>query len=160
TLLAIHVDRGQKVKTGDVLAEIVSLELQNLQLDLLKAHLEGQLRDDTLKRLKDAGDSVQRPRVLEAQREANASGQQVESLMRKLKLVGLTDAQLTALKDKRKLIATVPVRSPIAGVVVSFDRVLGQAIKAEEPLFTVHDLSRPSIQAHIGERELGRVRLG
>jgi len=54
----------------------------------------------------------------------------------------------------------VPVRSPIDGVVVGFDRTLGQAVKAEEPLFAVHDLTRPVVQGYVSERDLGRVRVG
>src|SRR5262249_37627973 len=65
-----------------------------------------------------------------------------------------------ALRWRKSVVHALPVRSPIAGVVVSFDRVLGQAVKAEDALFAVHDLSRPLIRAHVGEHDQGRVRLG
>src|SRR5262249_14659135 len=50
-----------------------------------------------------------------------------------------------------------PIRAPIAGVVVQFQAKLGQFIKAEDPLFEVHDLSRPVIRGHVAESELPRV---
>src|SRR5262249_26974002 len=73
-----------------------------------------------------------------------------------------------ALVGEKKLVPYLPIRSSIAGRVVKLDRVLGQAVKAEEVLFEVHDLSQALVQAHVSERELAgegprlqaRVRLG
>src|SRR5262249_22815685 len=58
TLHRIRVDRGQVVRAGQVVAEVASLELQNLQLDLLRAHLESELLEDSLMRLRSAAESV------------------------------------------------------------------------------------------------------
>ena len=63
TLRQILVDRGQKVKAGDILAEISSLELQDVQLELLQAHLDGAMWRGTFTRLRDAGDAVSRRTV-------------------------------------------------------------------------------------------------
>lgn len=160
TLVKILVDRGQKVEAGQVLAEVQSLALQDLQLELLRAHLDGELLEDTFTRLKAARDAVPRRRLLEAEGQVLANRQSRETLRRKLLLAGLEDADLDRLLAKKAVATAVPVRSPIAGVVVSFDRVLGQAVKAEEPLFTVHDLSRPMLLGHLSEREAARVRVG
>ena len=90
----------------------------------------------------------------------NASRQQRDTLRRKLRVAGLTDAQIAGVLASGTPVEAVPVRSPIDGVVVGFDRTLGQAVKAEEPLFAVHDLTRPVVQGFVSERDLGRVRVG
>ncbi len=159
-LAAIHVERGQKVKRGEVLAEVASLDLQSLQLDLLKAHLEGQLLGDTLKRVQSADNVVPRRRVLELESDVNANRQKRDSLQRKLLLAGLSSEQLRSLLTDNKLVDALPVRSPIDGLVVSFDRVLGQAIKADEALFAIHDLNRPPVLGYVSERDLSLVHLG
>jgi RND family efflux transporter MFP subunit len=160
TLAAIRVDRGQQVKAGDVLAEVVSLDLLSLQLELLRAHLDGQLLEDTLKRVKVSEGLIPRRRVMDLESEASANRQKRDSLQRKLLLAGLTPEQLQLLLFDKRLVEMVPVRSPIDGVVVSFDRVLGQAIKADEALFAVHDLRRPLVVAYVSERDLHLVRIG
>ena len=65
TLRDIRIDRGQPVKAGEVLAEVASLELQDAQWELLKAHLDGALWRDILGRRRDAGDAVPRRSVLQ-----------------------------------------------------------------------------------------------
>ena len=160
TLVAVRVDRGQKVKAGQVLAEVQSLELLSLQLDLLRAHLEGVLLEATFKRLKLSGDGIPRRRLLEAESQVLASRQTRSTHRRKLLVAGLVDADIDRRLDKKEVAAAVPVRSPIDGVVVSFDRVLGQAVKAGESLFTVHDLSRPLLLGHLSEQDAARVRVG
>jgi cobalt-zinc-cadmium efflux system membrane fusion protein len=160
TVRRVLVDRGQPVKAGDVLAEVFSLDLHALQLDLLRAHLEGELLEDTYERLKASGEATARRRLLEQEALVNASRQQRDTLRRRLRVAGLAGEQIDDAVKTGTIIEAVPVRSPIDGVVVGFDRTLGQAVKAEEPLFTVHDLSRPVVQGYVSERDLSRVRVG
>jgi RND family efflux transporter MFP subunit len=162
TIAKLHVDRGQRVRAGDVVAEVVSLELLGLQLDLLRAHLESQRLEEMWQRLQSAdGKSVvPRKKLLETESQVKAARQQRDTLQRKLRAVGLSAGQLEELLARKKLVEALPVRSPIDGVVVGFDRVLGQAIKAEEPILSVHDLIHPWIQGYVSERDLGRIRLG
>jgi RND family efflux transporter MFP subunit len=154
------VDRGQPVKAGDVLAEVFSLDLHALQLELLRAHLEGELLEYTYDRLKESGEATARRRLLEQEALVNASRQQRDTLRRRLRVAGLADDQIAAVLKTGAFIEAVPVRSPIDGVVVGFDRMLGQAVKAEEPLFAVHDLSQPVVRGYVSERDLFRVRVG
>jgi RND family efflux transporter MFP subunit len=72
----------------------------------------------------------------------------------------LTGQQLRELQENRKVVAALPVRAPLGGSVVRCGAVLGQAVKAEEPLFEIHDLSRVWVQGFVPERDLARVRLG
>lgn len=160
TLVKIHADRGQTVAAGDLLAEVQSLEFLNVQLDLLRAHLEGLLLEDAFARMKQAADSVARRRLIEVESQVLASRQSRTSLRRKLLLLGLSDGEVDRLLKEKAPVRALPVRAPVGGVVTSFDRVLGQAVKAEEPLFTIHDLSRPLFVGHLSERESALVRVG
>jgi RND family efflux transporter MFP subunit len=154
-------DRGQAVAAGQVLAEVVSPAFQSLQADYLRAHLDGQVLEDTLRRLTAAGEgAVPRRRLLEQEAAVTASRQQRDALRARLRLAGLDDARLDALAATGTLAEAVPVRAPVGGVVAGFDRTLGQAVRAEEPILTVHDLSRPVVRGAVGERDLARVRVG
>ena len=160
TLRAIRVDRGQAVKAGDVLAEIASLEVQDMQLELLKTHLDAVLWRDTYSRMRDAVEAVARRTVLELESRVQGLDSRSAILRQKLLTIGLTNDQIETVVQTRHVVDTVPVRAPIDGVVVHFDRVLGQVIRADEPLFEIHDLSQAWVQAFIGERDSVHVQVG
>lgn len=160
TLRDIHVDRGQPVKAGDVLAEIASLELQGIQLELLKAHLDGATWRDTLIRLRDAGDAVPQRSLLEMESRVTTLEAQFANIRQKLLALGLSSPQIEEVVKTRRVIDALPVRAPMDGVVVHFDRVLGQVIRADESLFDIHDLSQVWVQAFVGERDSSHVQVG
>jgi len=160
SIRAIHIDRGQTVKKGDVLAEIASLDLQNLQLELLATKLELDLQTGTLHRLQAAKDAVSRRNLLELQNQVNALRIQSTNLRQQLLTQGLTSNDITRILDTQKVMAALPIRAPADGTVVSFDRTLGQVINANEPLFEIHDLSQARVQAFVGESDTSLVQVG
>src|SRR5262249_41023731 len=147
-----------------VIAEVSSLELQNLQLELLRQHLQAELLQETLQRLRplaEKGNLALSPRKLrETESAYNAARQRRESLQRKLEVVGLSLEQIQDITGKRKFVEALPIRAPIAGVIVNFPAKLGQYVKAEDPIFEIHDLSRPVFQGYVTERDLPKIAIG
>ena len=160
SIQAIRVGRGQEVKAGDILADIASLELQDLQLQLIKTHLDHELWKDTLNRLQGAKEAVSKRTVLETQGRVKTLNTQFLNLQQKLRSLGLSAKQIEEIVEARRVLDTLPVRAPIDGVVVEFDRVLGQVIRADESLFEIHDLSQARIQAYVSEQESSRLQVG
>lgn len=160
TLRQILVDRGQSVKAGDILAEISSLELQDAQLELLQAHLDGAMWRGTFTRLRDAGDAVSRRTVLEMESRVKALETQFANVRQKLLSLGLSSSQIEEVLRSKHVIDSLPVRAPMDGVVVNFDRVLGQVIRPDEPLFEIHDISQVWVQAFVGERDSSQIQVG
>lgn len=156
----IHVDRGQRVKAGDVLAEIASLESQDFQLNLIKVHLDAALWRETYNRLRDVGDAVPRRTVLELETRVQALETQFAIAQQKLSSLGLTSEQIEKIVETKQIVDTFPVRAPIDGTIVGFDRVLGQIIRADEPIFEIHDLSQAWVQAYIPERDSEHLQIG
>jgi cobalt-zinc-cadmium efflux system membrane fusion protein len=158
-IASIRTDRGRAVKAGEVLAEVVSPALQTMQLDLIRVALELRLEADTLARIRDLR-AVARRQVWETEGRVAGLKAQHETLRRKLMTVGLAAPDIDRIVETRQVLAAVPVRSPIAGVVVTFDKSLGQAVTAQEVLFAVHDPSHPWVVGAVSERDIGRVRVG
>jgi HlyD family secretion protein len=50
--------------------------------------------------------------------------------------------------------------APMAGRVLSKSREPGETVQAGTPIVTIGDLNRPWVNLYVGERDLGRVRLG
>ena len=163
TLDKILVDRGQMVHAGDVVAELNSAEFQNLELELLQADQQVRLLGQQRKLLEGLGERkdgvVSRNRLWELETSHAAASDRRGTARRKLAAVGLHEDQIDAVLANQQPLPTLPLRAPISGALVHFDKALGQAIKAEEPLFEIHDLSRVWVQGNLSERQLSAVRL-
>jgi RND family efflux transporter MFP subunit len=159
TITAVRADRGRKANSGDVLAEVYSPELLSLQLDLLRTGLELQLEEGTLGRIKTL-DAVARRRVWEAESRVAALRTQSETLKGKLTTVGLTAMQIEGVVKTGQVITSLPIRSPVGGTVVTFDKTLGQSVAANEVLFAIHNPAQPRVQAFVSERDADRLRVG
>jgi len=159
-LTRILVGRGQVVTAGQIIAEVSSLEMQNLQLELIQAAAQTRLNQESLARLQglDATQSVPRRRVWEAQSLYNAARGRLDAVSRKLLTVGLTQAQLDDAAKEGRIVESLPVRAPIAGSVVEFDKVLGQVVRADESLFEIHDLAHVWIKGFLTERDFAQAR--
>lgn len=162
TIQKILIDRGQTVVAGDVIAEVASLEFQETQLQLLKAHFEANVLADQLDRYRklEANQIISQSQRQQADASYNDAVFRRDAAKRTLLTMGLTESQLKSLVDDQRLIDSLPVRAPISGVVVGFEKALGQAIDAEEPLFEIHDLSTVWVRAHLSERDLADIQLG
>lgn len=160
SIAKILVDRGQKVQAGEVLAEIVSQDFQNLQLDLLRAHLDAGLQQSVMNNLQEARDAVSQRRLWEAENRLNLANTLRENVVQRLKTAGITEEQMAKLTTSKILLPTLPVRAPIDGVVVHFDKLLGHVVQPDESLFEIHDLSHVWVQGFVSERDLSSVKVG
>jgi RND family efflux transporter MFP subunit len=157
----LAVGRDEEVAAGAVLAEVFTPELLSLQLDLLHADSQTRLLDGTLRGLRSAPkDAASGRAVREAESALAAARLKSDSLRRKLLEAGLRPEDLRALREERKVVEALPVRAPVGGAVVRFQAALGQAVKAEAPLFEIHDLSGALLRVHVPERLLSAVRVG
>ena len=143
-----------------MLAEIVSQDFQNLQLDLLRADLDSELQQEIMSNLGEADDAVSQRRLWEAENRLNLANGLRENVRQRLTTAGIPEEQLTQLVTTRTLLPTLPVRSPIDGVVMDFDKVLGHVVQPDESVFEIHDLSQVWVQGFVSERDLSRVEVG
>ncbi len=160
TIVRILVDRAHAVQAGDVIAEVRSLDLQSLQMELLKARFEAELQTEVLANLQTAADNLPQRRLLEVESALSAARIRQAGLHQRLRTLGLSSAELDRLTEWGELVSGLSLRAPIDGVVVRFDKLLGHVVRADEPLFELHDLSRSYVQAFVSERDVGRIAIG
>ena len=160
SISGILVDRGQRVRAGDVLAEIVSQDFQNLQLELLRAHLDAGLQQTVMDDLREARDAVSQRRLWEAENRLHQANRLRENLIQRLRTAGISEDQLTQLTISKVLIPALPVRAPIDGLVVNFEKLLGHVVHPDESLFEIHDLSHVWVQGFVSERDLSSIKAG
>ncbi len=132
----IAVFANQPVKRDMLLAEIYSPQFLSAQQEylLIARRVETDPSGDATRLLKDA-----------AQR---------------LRILGLTNAEIRKLKKTGKTIPNLHVHSPIDGVVVSHNVSVGDTVQVGQPLFVVADLSSVWADLSLNETQLSQVTPG
>jgi len=124
----LYVDfTGQMVEKGQPLFEVYSPELLAAQEEYLIAYRRGGNRD----LLASAG--------------------------RRLRYFDVADSEIQAIASSGEVKKTLTIRSPFSGVVTHKNAVEGGFVKAGTNVYSISDLSRVWVEAHIYEFELHQV---
>jgi len=153
---------GETVKAGQELAQVTSMEMESLQLAMLKATSEVKL----------ARKLVEQRRRLDAEGAiAGRSLQEAESsLARKLAELRITEEKLRTLgidvkiADAPRADAEPPriiaIKSPLDGVITHADVRVGQAVNPTDHLYHVVDTSRVWIVGEVLESDVRHLEKG
>jgi Cu(I)/Ag(I) efflux system membrane fusion protein len=131
---------GVDVEAGQTLAEVYGPELYQGIRELLLAHkrAEGPAARSAI------GDPKEMERIA----------------AEKLKLMGVTPAQIEGILRKGESDFKLPIISPISGHVVKKDVVEGQYVSEGQAMFEVADLHTVWVKAQVYEDQVGLVRMG
>lgn len=147
---SIHVRPGQRVRRGDKLFELSGVELQTMQLDLLKSSLEAQLFRERYARLDAANpDAISRRNLIETLGTARQLETRVASLQNQLATLGIQESNIQELLDSRKIIASLSVLASIDGYVAKMNTTLGESVAAGQTLVEIQNLDQLWIEANI-----------
>ncbi|MGE5152414.1 MAG: efflux RND transporter periplasmic adaptor subunit [Bdellovibrio bacteriovorus] len=161
-LSALLVAEGEPVTAGQVLAELRSPELVDTQSQYLEAVTRLELAESELsrdQRLYKEGVIAER-RLLESQAKQRELATQVEQRRQLLALAGLSAETIDTLTRTRALGSTLPVASPIAGVVLEQMVSTGQAVSAAEPLYRVAQVRPLWVEIHVPVDRVDTLELG
>lgn len=156
------VGPGEKVEAGQVVAEITGLQLQDRQLEMIRAHLEAELHGTTLRRMESIRDSqaLAARRIWETENLRDLAVNRQDSAKRTLIAMGMSEEQVDSILKSRQPLRVLPVRTPIEGVVTNLNKTLGETISEEEPILEVQNLSRPWIHGFVSESQANRIKVG
>lgn len=149
---------GDNVKQGQTLATIESIEVG----EAFSAYAQAAAEADVAARAFERAERLHKEQIIagkeyqRARAEFEKTRAQAQAAADKLKMLGVTPGT----GEKATAVSRFPVTAPLAGAVIDRKAVLGELASAEEPLFTVADLSTVWVEASIGEAQLGRVRPG
>ena len=155
----ILVGLSDPVQAGQTVAEVESLEFQSIQLDLIQTQTRLALLKELLERARKLKTVISEQDVAQRETEVRKTQNQLNGTKRKLQAIGLADDDIAAVAEQGKLFDALPVRSPIDGFMVRFDVIPGQVVKAEQPLFEIHDMSKVWVRGYVFEKDLAKVRL-
>lgn len=133
----LHVEEtGQRVKRGQVLFTLYSPELYAAEREYLT----------TLKRDREA--------------RSDTSSELTRASEQRLRLLGMSQAQIRELRRRGEAWENVPVVAPSTGYVIDKDVVEGGRIEAGTRVYRIADLSRLWVDAEVYEADLAQVKKG
>ncbi|MBX7113540.1 MAG: efflux RND transporter periplasmic adaptor subunit [Myxococcaceae bacterium] len=150
----VSFNEGSVVKKGDVLAWLRVPDVGRLRGALAATSAKARAsraNAERLRALKESGLGAEQA-LVDAEADARAQEAEAKAIAEQLGAIGINAASGSGY--------LVPLRAPIAGVVVSRDAVVGQPIGAEHVLATVVDLSEVWFLGRVFEKDLGRLRPG
>jgi cobalt-zinc-cadmium efflux system membrane fusion protein len=155
---------GRRVRAGEPLAVLESVELGQAQVAYLQAQARHDLAASVVARQRKlyAGQVAAQKDVLAAENAARQAAIELEGARNQLALFGFDAGRTARLLRTRKLDPTVPVLAPIAGTVVARHVTLGETLRAgdAEPAFVLSDPAALWVSTTIPERDLDRVAVG
>src|SRR6185369_3964454 len=157
--LAVGV--GDKVRQGQVIAEIESSEVGQARAELVAAQARYVAADANLRRESDLAEkkiSSSRERELaHAQWVTERAGVRAATL--RLRALGFSPGDVAEL-EKRDPGGRLPIRAPIAGTVIERPVTLGQAVERATDAFKIADTSKVWVSLDLYEKDLARVFVG
>ncbi|HRH81108.1 MAG TPA: efflux RND transporter periplasmic adaptor subunit [Thiobacillaceae bacterium] len=135
----VRVAMGDTVRGGQVLAVLRGEELIGAQRDLAQAAVQARLAEESARR----DEALFQEGIIPESRvqSARAALAQAHALLRErrawLRLMGLSQANVEAAETGRRLIDSVALTAPIAGVVLEQSALAGARVEAAHALFRV-----------------------
>lgn len=185
TIWRVEKKIGDQVKAGDVLLLVDALEVGKAKGEFLKSLSDMRLKKSAVDRLTPLAGTGSVParqileaeaalqeaeiRVLATQEALVNLGLPVQAeqfaqvdlttVLRQLKFIGIPHDAVAKLDLVTASSNLIPVKSPVDGVVIETDAVIGEVVDATTRLFTVADRSRLWITVEIPQQEIKYVHL-
>ncbi|MGZ8190919.1 MAG: efflux RND transporter periplasmic adaptor subunit [Methylococcaceae bacterium] len=153
---------GDKVKKGDVLAQLNSPDLLTLQREYLKAASVLQLASSTYqrdKKLVEDGVIADR-RWRETRNQYQSFASETNEQRQLLEIAGMTAGDIDRLTKTHRLNSLLNVHSPISGVVMERVAVAGTRIDNLAPIYRIANLDELWLEINIPQERISDIKIG
>jgi len=161
-VVKVHVDVGQDVKKGALLAMLHSVDLGVAEGDYLKAG--ARLHEAELAQLR-AKDLYENKAISLAElqrREAamKTARAELREAKNRLELLGVPPEEIDRLERELTIKANVALRAPFDGRVITRNLTRGEVVETEQKLFTVANLTDVWVIGNVPEKDVQFIRKG
>jgi multidrug efflux pump subunit AcrA (membrane-fusion protein) len=163
-IIKLHVKPGQIVDAGQEVAEVQSLELEDLQLEILNLQMATQLAAKVLEQIQGLSgqgaisEKDYRKTVYTHQQSVNA----LDVARAKWLSLGLGTDKLAQLLKKQdpKLLRALPIVAPLSGTVIHADISPGKIVEPTDHLLEIMEFSSVWVKIGVLERDLHKIKVG
>jgi len=155
---SVSVDIGARVKAGDTLLTLASVELGKALADYERNRTLSDLTEKVFARetkLREQKVGAEQD-VIEAQMTFEQHRTDLKASEQMLHVLGLTDEDLAGMSDPAHGVGAgrLPVRAPIAGMIIEKHAVAGEMAEAGKDLLLLADLATVWVWANVQSRDL------
>jgi cobalt-zinc-cadmium efflux system membrane fusion protein len=161
--VTVSASQGDRVRVGQVLAQIDSVEMGQVWTDYLKAKgrldlaMQNMKREETLFAKKVSPEKD----LLKARQELGETEADILLAKEKFRILGVDPRQIEARTNGAAADhPLMPVTSPLSGVVIEKTVTQGETVGPDKTLFTIADLSTLWLMVDIYEQDLVRIKTG
>jgi membrane fusion protein, heavy metal efflux system len=158
----VFVKAGDKVKSGQELMLLEGLEIGQIKAGFLSAVANLEYHKSNYERQKKlfAENAGAQKNLLETQNEYEKALAEYSAEKNRINAIDLTDREVidnksAQLDDHRA--GTLPVKSPIDGIVVERNVVIGQLIESTTTAFKIINLNSVWVDGQIYEKDIGKI---
>ncbi|WP_242392390.1 efflux RND transporter periplasmic adaptor subunit [Anaeromyxobacter oryzisoli] len=161
TIRKAHASLGERVRRGQPIVELESIQLGEAESDYLAAQAAARLARSSFERqeqLRKEQISSEKE-YLSARQEHETAQIHARSALEKLARLGVSrgDVERLASVGRSAGDGALVVRAPADGIVLEMHAVPGELVKPDESIVTVGDVSSVWVWADLHEDQLGRV---
>ena len=141
---SIKVKLGDKIKTGDLIAEIISLELIELKSEAIASEKLYEIAQTNMIRAKKMFEisMIAEKEYLEFKQTLVEAEVKYQAVCQKLLMIGVTSEEIKGLsKLPVEQLSILKVVAPISGEIIESDLQIGQHITEDLSLVTISDLN-------------------
>lgn len=155
-VVKVHVDVGQDVKKGTLLAMLHSTDLGVAEGAYLKARAKLHEADLAYERAKDLHENkaVSLAELQRREAEMKTARAEARETHGRLELLGVTRQEVERLDREHTIKADVPLRAPFDGRVIMRNITRGEVVETQQKLFTVADLSDVWVVGNVPEKDV------
>ena len=155
-VVKVHVDVGQDVKKGTLLAMLHSTDLGVAEGAYLKARAKLHEADLAYERAKDLHENkaVSLAELQRREAEMRTARAEARETHGRLELLGVARQEIERLDREHTIKADVPLRAPFDGRVIMRNITRGEVVETQQKLFTVADLSDVWVVGNVPEKDV------
>lgn len=153
-IIKVSANLGDKVKLGQALAVLDSIELGDARSSYLQAVSESEVAQAGFERARrlNADNIIPEKDFLRTRAEYEKARAALRAAGDKLRMMGVVPEKLQG--------SAFPLTAPIAGIIIEKKAVLGELAQPDSSLFTVADLSKLWIESDLFDKDIGKIKLG
>lgn len=159
-VVKVHVDVGQDVKKGTLLALLHSVDLGVAEGEHLKAEARLEEAERSHVRAKELYENKAVSLAELQRREAamKAARAEARETRNRLELLGVPQEEIERLDREHMIKADMPLRAPFDGRVITRNITKGEVVETDQKLFTVANLTDVWVIGNVPEKDIRFIR--
>lgn len=158
----IYAHEGEKVRKGELLVELESIEYGNLVAEFLQANADEKYQENKLNRIKSLFEKKisSKSDLDKAEAEYLRANASLRAALSRLKAVGTPEREINNFANSTVINPRLKIIAPISGTIDQHLIDLGQSVIAYDKMLSIIDLSKVLIRGYVSPEDAPELKEG